>query len=52
MKSAFKKKKEKDSIFEHKDEKLKWKLSKCSSSMGYTIFLKKEFNGGLEIEPE
>jgi hypothetical protein len=50
MMTRFSKKKvEKDSIFEYKDEKLKWKLGNDSSSMGYAIYMKKEFNGGLDI---
>lgn len=46
------KKKVKVSIFDYELEKVKWKLSKDSSSMGYAIYLKPQYNGGLEISTE
>ena len=44
--------KTKDSIFDFENEKKQWKLTKDSSSMGYGVFLKKEFNGGLDFQDD
>ena len=50
-------KKKKDSIYDFANEKLKWKLTKDASALGYGAFLKKEFRSdglidsiSLEIE--
>jgi hypothetical protein len=41
-----------DSIFEIDNEKvLKWKLTNDSASMGFAVYLKKEYNG-LDLSPE
>ena len=45
-------KKKKDSIFDFENEKKQWKLPKDASAMGYGVFLKKEFNGGLDFEDD
>lgn len=45
-------KKKKDSIYEFANEKLKWKLTKDASALGYGAFLKKEFNGNLDFEDD
>ena len=42
----------KESVFEIKNEKIQWKLTKDASSMGYAIFLKQEFNGGFKFSEE
>lgn len=52
MREASKKKKKKDSIFDFANEKKSWKLTKDASSMGYGVFLTKEFNGGLDFEDD
>jgi hypothetical protein len=50
---ALAKKKRFDSIFDVDHEKVKtWTLTKDSASMGFAVYLKKEYNGGFDLSPD
>ena len=44
--------KQRESVFDHKNEKKQWKLTNDASTMGYAIFLKPELNGGHKFSDE
>ena len=50
---ALAKKRRFDSIYDVDNEKVqKWTLTKDSASMGFAVYLKKEYNGGLDLSPD
>lgn len=52
LRERFTKKKEKDSIFEANRRKTSMKLTKDSTTMGYSIFLIPELKDGLDVSSE